>query len=75
LVSFSSRAAAAYASRCGGVSSVPFHRSIFASVRGDEWLAEAAKHYNVKINNYYDLPAADRARSIGLTPPPPERIP
>jgi hypothetical protein len=34
LVSFSSRAAAANASRWGGDSSIPFHRSIFARVRG-----------------------------------------
>ena len=33
-LSFNSRAAAANASRCGGVKSICFHASIFASVRG-----------------------------------------
>jgi hypothetical protein len=40
-----------------------------------EWLAEAAKHDRVTIAAFLDRAAADRARAIGFTRLPPERIP
>jgi hypothetical protein len=39
------------------------------------WLAEAARHDRVTIAGFLDRAAADRARAIGFTEPPPERIP
>jgi len=49
--------------------------SIRVSPEYADWLTRAAKADRAKVATFLDRAAADRARAIGFTEPPPDRVP